>query len=122
MIGDREFDELLRQKISETLEEPIDESIDADDLMFDLGMRYLRMVAAEKKKSEGKKRDSLSLWAEGAPSKRNWSTMGQLADTVLRWSGRAFCLYSMQHFHEFFLGCSRRYARSIQNAARRDTG
>ena len=59
MKRDREFDELLRQKISETLEEPIDESIDADDLMFDLGMRYFRMVAAEKKKSEGKKRDPL---------------------------------------------------------------
>ena len=34
MKRDREFDELLRQKISETLEEPIDESIDADDLKF----------------------------------------------------------------------------------------
>ncbi len=42
MKRDREFDELLRQKISETLEEPIDESIDADDLMFDLGMRYFK--------------------------------------------------------------------------------
>lgn len=62
MKRDREFDELLRKKISETLEEPIDESIDADDLMFDLGMRYLRMAAAEKKKNRGeKKKDPLSL-------------------------------------------------------------
>ena len=70
MKSDREFDELLRKKISEILEEPIDESIDADDLMFDLGMRYLRMIAAEKKKRGGKKRDPLSLWVEGAASKK----------------------------------------------------
>ena len=70
MKSDREFDELLRKKISEILEEPIDESIDADDLMFDLGMRYLRMMAAEKKKRGEKRKDPLSLWVEGAASKK----------------------------------------------------
>ena len=70
MQRDREFDELLRRKISETLEEPIDESIDADDLMFDLGMRYLRLTAAHRKKKASRKIVQLSLWADGAASKK----------------------------------------------------
>ena len=44
MVRDREYDEVLRRKISEIPDEPLDESVDADDLMFDLGMRYLRMA------------------------------------------------------------------------------
>ena len=70
MGRDREFDEILKRKISETLGEPVQEGVDADDLMFDLGLRYLRMAAAEKKKKAGEKADPLSLWAEGAASKR----------------------------------------------------
>ena len=70
MERNREFDEILRKKISEILEETIDESIDADDLMFDLGMRYLRMVAEEKKKKAEKRANRLSLWAENAASKK----------------------------------------------------
>ena len=70
MKRDKEFDEILRKKISETLDEPIDERIDADDLMFDLGMRYLRMMIAEKKKSVNKKKKTLSLWVSDAASKR----------------------------------------------------
>ena len=70
MARDREFDEVLRRKISATLDEPIDESIDADDLMFDLGMRYLRMMAAEKKKKAVRKADQLSLWVEDAASRK----------------------------------------------------
>ena len=50
MKRDKEFDEILRSRISEILEEPIEESVDADDLMFDLGFRYLRMIEAKKKK------------------------------------------------------------------------
>ncbi len=70
MERDREFDEVLRRKISQILDEPIDESIDADDLMFDLGMRYLRMMAAEKKKRANKKANQLSLWVKDAASKK----------------------------------------------------
>ena len=70
MERDREFDEVLRKKISETLGEQIDESVDADDLMFDLGMRYLRMMAIKKRKKEDKKENRLSLWAENAASKK----------------------------------------------------
>ena len=36
----KEFDDILRRKISETLGEPVDEGKNAEDLMFDLGMRY----------------------------------------------------------------------------------
>ena len=68
MEGDRDFDEVLRKKISEALDEPIDESVDADDLIFDLGIRYLRMAAAEKKKRADRKRNPLTLWTEGAAS------------------------------------------------------
>ena len=68
MERDREFDEVLRRKISETLNEEIDDSMDADDLMFDLGMRYLRMIAAEKKQA-GKRSGQLSLWTDGAASR-----------------------------------------------------
>ena len=50
MERDKEFDGVLRRKIGEILGERIDESISADDLMFDLGLRYLRTVAAEKKR------------------------------------------------------------------------
>lgn len=63
--NNREFDEVLRRKISETLDEPIDEGVDADDLMFDLGMRYLRLKAAEKKKRASKKANQLSLCCHG---------------------------------------------------------
>ena len=70
MERDREFDEVLRKNISEILEEPIDDSIDADDLMFDLGMRYLRMMSAEKKKRAHKKANQLSLWVTDAASKK----------------------------------------------------
>jgi len=70
MTRDREFDELLRKKISDTLGEQIDEDIDADDLMFDLGMRYLRMIAAEKKKKDSIQASQLSLWSDDAASKK----------------------------------------------------
>ena len=70
MGRDREFDEVLRKKISATLGESIDESVDADDLMFDLGMRYLRLVAAEKKNTAAQKADQLSLWVRGAASRK----------------------------------------------------
>ena len=70
MERDREFDEVLRKKISETLEEPIDENIEAEDLMFDLGMRYLRMMTSEKKQQARKKASQLSLWVEDAASKK----------------------------------------------------
>jgi len=70
MRRDKEFDELLRNKIGEILEEPIDASVDADDLMFDLGMRYLRMMSAEKKKLAYKKEHQLSLWAKDAASRK----------------------------------------------------
>ncbi len=65
------FDEILRRKISQTLGEPIDESANADDLMFDLGMRYLRKVAAEKRRKDHKKKGhQLSLWVDGSASKK----------------------------------------------------
>ncbi len=70
MVRDKEFDEVLRRKISQILDEPIDESVDADDLMFDLGMRYLRMMAAEKKRMASKEANQLSLWARDAASKK----------------------------------------------------
>ena len=79
MGRDREFDEVLRRKISETLDEPIDESVDADDLMFDLGMRYLRMKAAEKKAKITKKAHQLSLWVKDAASK---TALVEYVDTV----------------------------------------
>lgn len=67
----RDFNEILRHKISQVLDEPIDEGIDADDLMFDLGMRYLRRMEREKRKRTGRKKaHQLTLWAEDAPSKR----------------------------------------------------
>ena len=69
MERDREFDEVLRRKIGEVLGEQIDESVDADDLMFDLGMRYLRLIAAEKKSLVSKKENQLSLWQKDAASK-----------------------------------------------------
>ena len=70
MKRDKEFDELLRSKISETLDEQISENVDADDLMFDLGMRYLRMKAEEKKKMARKKANQLSLWVKDAASRK----------------------------------------------------
>jgi len=67
----REFNEILRRRISETLGETFDDGIDADDLMFDLGMRYLRRMAVEKRKRENKKKaHQLSLWADDAASKK----------------------------------------------------
>ena len=69
MERDREFDEVLRRKIGEVLGEQIDESVDADDLMFDLGMRYLRMIAAEKKSLASKKENQLSLWQKDTASR-----------------------------------------------------
>ena len=70
MERDRTFDELLRKKIGETLGEAVDESIDADDLMFDLGMRYLRLITAHNRKKESKAKNQLTLWADDAPSKK----------------------------------------------------
>lgn len=70
MVNERDFDEVLRRRISEVLGEPIDESINADDLMFDLGMRYLRLMAAERKKRDHKTAHQLSLWVHDAPSRK----------------------------------------------------
>ncbi len=70
MKKDTTFDEILKRKISEVLDETIDEDMDADDLMFDLGMRYLRMTAAHRKKKNAKKENLLSLWVENAKSRR----------------------------------------------------
>ena len=70
MERDNGFNEVFRKKISETLGEPIEEGIDADDLMFDLGMRYLRQVAAEKKNAADKKARQLSFWAPDAASRK----------------------------------------------------
>ena len=64
------FNEVLRRKISETLGEPIEEGIDADDLMFDLGMRYLRMINSEKRDKANKMASQLSLWKKDAASKK----------------------------------------------------
>ena len=69
MERDAEFDEILRRKISETLDEPIDKSTNADDLMFDLGMRYLRIMATAKRKAN-KLTEQLSLWVNDAASKK----------------------------------------------------
>lgn len=63
-----DFDELLRKRISEALGEPIEEGIDADDLMFDLGMRYLRQITTEKRMTESRKERQLSLWVKDAAS------------------------------------------------------
>jgi len=65
-----EFDEVLRRKISELLGEPLDENASADDLMFDLGMRYLRSAAAEKRKKTDSRATQLSLWVDGSASKK----------------------------------------------------
>ena len=70
MDRSKAFDEILRKKISETLGEAIDGSVSADDLMFDLGMRYLRMMAAEKRKNASLKENELSLWVPEAASKK----------------------------------------------------
>jgi len=70
MDRNTEFDEVLRRKISELLGEPLDESINADDLMFDLGMRYLRVATAEKRKKADSKATQLSLWVDGSASKK----------------------------------------------------
>ena len=70
MDRSKAFDEVLRKKISETLGEAIDGSVSADDLMFDLGMRYLRMMAAEKRKNASLKENELSLWVPEAASKK----------------------------------------------------
>ena len=69
MKNDKTFDEILKRKISEVLDETIDEDMNADDLMFDLGMRYLRMAAAHRKKKNAKKENLLSLWDEKAKSR-----------------------------------------------------
>lgn len=69
MGRDKQYDELLRRKISEITDEPVDEGIDADDLMFDLGLRYLRMKAAEKRIKDSRKAHQLSLWVRDAASK-----------------------------------------------------
>ena len=68
---DKEYNGILRRKISDILGEPIDDSIDADDLMFDLGMRYLRKMAADKKRRDHRKKaHQLSLWVDDAASKQ----------------------------------------------------
>ncbi|MCR5543214.1 MAG: HAD family hydrolase [Eubacterium sp.] len=70
MDKDIAFDEVLRRKISETLGEPVEEGVDADDLMFDLGIRYLRIMAAEKRKKTSKIAKQFSLWVDDAESKK----------------------------------------------------
>ena len=79
MERNENYDELLRRKISETLGEPIDGSMNADDLMFDLGMRYLRLVTAEKKYMERIRANQLSLCAENGwipiSMKNDWLTV-----------------------------------------------
>ncbi|MBQ3371858.1 MAG: hypothetical protein IJG40_01830 [Oscillospiraceae bacterium] len=70
MSKEQEFSEVFRRKIREILDEQVDENINAEDLMFDLGMRYLRMMAAEKKKQISNKANQLSLWVEDAASKK----------------------------------------------------
>lgn len=69
MERDREYDEIIKKRVGRILDEPIDENIDADDLLFDLGFRYLRMAMAEKKAGRNKSADQLTLWAECAASK-----------------------------------------------------
>ena len=61
MSKEQEFSEVFRRKISKILDEQVDENINGEDLMFDLGMRYLRMMAAEKKKQITKRVNQLSL-------------------------------------------------------------
>ena len=39
MSKEQEFSEVFRRKIREILDEQVDENINAEDLMFDLGMR-----------------------------------------------------------------------------------
>ncbi len=70
MERDREYDEIIKKRVGRILDEPIDENIDADDLLFDLGFRYLRMAMAEKKAGRNKSADQLTLWAECAASKK----------------------------------------------------
>ena len=60
---------------------------------------------------------SINLWISD-----NTRVLGQRADHVLRWSGRTFRLYGMQHLPEFVLGCSQRHGRGIKNAVQRGTG
>ena len=70
-LMDKEYNDILRRKISDILGEPIDDSIEADDLMFDLGMRYLRKMAADKKRRDKRKKaHQLSLWVDDAASKQ----------------------------------------------------
>ncbi len=70
MIRDRDYDDLLRKRISDIMGEPVDEDINADDLMFDLGLRYLRMKAQEKRIDDSKKANQLSLWVKDAASRK----------------------------------------------------
>ena len=66
------FDDVLRRKISQLLGEELDESVHADDLMFDLGMRYLRLTAAKKSRPIQRQSSSPSGWT--APLRRRpWS-------------------------------------------------
>lgn len=73
-------------------------------------------------------KDSWSIVRIGAPRSINlWISdntrvLGQRADHVLRWSGRTFRLYGMQHLPEFVLVCSQRHGRGIKNAVQRGTG
>ena len=70
MKKNRQYDGILRRRISEILEEPIEKGVDADDMMFDLGIRYLRMMAAAKKDQADKRARHLSLWVDGTASKK----------------------------------------------------
>ena len=79
-----EFDEVLRRKIGELLGEPLDENASADDLMFDLGMRYLRSAAAEKRKKADSRGKQLSLWVDGSASKK---ALIDYVDTVTNKNG-----------------------------------
>lgn len=70
MIRDKDYDDLLRKRISDIMGEPVDEDTNADDLMFDLGLRYLRMKAQEKRIDASKKANQLSLWVKDTASRK----------------------------------------------------
>lgn len=61
MERDKMYDDLLRKRISDIMGEPVDENANADDVMFDLGLRYLRMKAQAKRINASKKVNRLSL-------------------------------------------------------------
>lgn len=70
MERDKMYDDLLRKRISDIMGEPVDENANADDVMFDLGLRYLRMKAQAKRINASKKANRLSLWVKDAASRK----------------------------------------------------